>query len=433
MNSPKINQDLKEIHSYNPHAYLGECEVIDTCRACHSKLLYHFLSLGLMPKPNGFLKKEDLEKPEPFYPLDVDFCEACGMVQLKQVIKPSEMFDHYVYASSASIPMVEHLQEMADSITQRFKLTPKHLTVDIGSNDGTLLSFFKSHGVKILGIDPAQNIAAEANKAGLTTMVAFFGEAAAQKAKEQYGQADTITAANVIAHIPDWDSVFSGVRILLKDTGTFIIEFPYLLDMLENMEFDTIYHEHLTMMAVTPLSIALERNGLRLVDIEHFSIHGGSLRVFIQKKDFAEPKPSVAKYIKKEAARGITQKKTYDEFAQKVHTFRKDLIALIKKLQKEKKNVIAYGASAKGNIILNFCNLHNGLIHKMVDSTSYKHGLYTPGTHIPVITERELTEHKADFALLTAWNFAKAILKKNAAHRKRGLSFIVPIPEIKIL
>lgn len=428
-----INQDLTDISKYNPQAFIGECEEITVCRACHSTKLNTFLSLGLMPKPNGFLRKEDLKKPEPYYPLDVDFCEQCGQVQLKQVVKPSEMFDHYVYASAASTPMVTHLDEMADSIVKRFKLNSKTLAIDIGSNDGTLLSFFKKRGTQILGIDPAQNIVAEANKAGLTTMLAFFGEAAARKAKEQYGQADVITAANVIAHIPDWDSVFSGARILLKETGTFIIEFPYLVDMLDKMEFDTIYHEHLTMMAVSPLSVALERNGLKLVDVEHFTIHGGSLRVFIQKREVAQPKNSVADYIAQEKAHGITEEKTYIDFANKVYAFHDELIELVSKLTSEGKEVIAYGASAKGNIILNFCNLHSGLIHQMVDSTTYKQGLYTPGTHIPVITEKELEKRKADYALLTAWNFADAILKKNEANRQQGLKFIVPIPELTIV
>jgi len=420
--------ELNSIQEFNPQAVMGKFTRVEMCRACHSSTLHHFLSFGLMPKPNGFLTKQNLNKPERYFPLNVDFCSTCGMVQLEEVISPNELFDHYVYSSSASYPMVEHLRNLAKELVTRFSLSQKDLVLDVGSNDGTLLSVFKQLGITILGIDPAKNIAEIANAQKIPTINDFFSQVSAKKILTSHGTCKVITIVNVLAQIPDWDSLFAGVKTLLHKEGTCLIEFPYLVDTLKTFEFDTMYHEHQSMVSVHPLSIALRRHCLEIFDVKHDPIHGGSIRVFISHIGVRKICKRVDVYLDEENTIGISNPDIYSAYATKVYEIRDEMIQLLNSLIHQKKKIIGYGATAKGNVLLNFCRLNHIQISAIVDSTTFKQGLYTPGSHIPVVSESQLDKLNPDYAILTAWNFADAILKKNKQRIKKGLKFIRPYP-----
>lgn len=426
-------KELKKIREFNPQAILGKYTKVLVCRACNSKTLHHFLSFGLMPKPNGFLDKKHLHEPEQYYPLNVAYCSTCGMVQLEEIISPNELFDYYVYASSASFPMVEHLKFFASETTKRFSLTKKDLILDVGSNDGTLLSFFQQLGVSILGIDPAKNIAKVANARDIPTINDFFSQKTAKKIMQTYGTCKMMTIVNVVAQIPDWNSLFTGVKLLLRNDGVCIIEFPYLVDTLKTLEFDTMYHEHLSFVSVHSLSAVLQRHNMEVFDVEHDPIHGGSLRVYVSHTGVYTKNKKVQQYLKEEDVIGISKPQIYTLFAKKVYLIRDKMRQVILSLARGKKKIIGYGATAKGNVLLNFCRINSTQIGAIVDSTSYKQGLYTPGSHIPVVPESSLDELKADYAVLTAWNFTDAILEKNKERRKKGLKFIRPYPTPTIL
>ncbi|MFB3896701.1 MAG: methyltransferase domain-containing protein [bacterium] len=403
----------------------------NNCRICDSPNLRTFLSLGKTPLANSLLKKDVLDNPEKYYPLEVCICEKCSLVQLHHVVYPEVMFKDYVYITGASAPMKKHFTQFAISVSQKYQLDKKSLVVDIGSNDGTLLSQFMALGIPVLGIEPADNIAELANQNGIRTLNMFFNDDTAKQVVKKYGQADVIIATNVFAHVDNITNFVAGVAQLLKDSGVFIIEFPYLLNLLMNIEFDTIYHEHLSYLAIHPLVVLFDQYNMSIVDIQEKQVHGGSLRVFVQKKKGINK--ILEKYLTHEKEFGIQEYQTYTKFAKQVEQLRDDLLDLLKKLKADKKKITGYGAPAKGNTLLNYANIKTDYIDYIVDATSFKQGKYTPGTHIPIFSETKLQEELPDYCLLLAWNYLNYVLEKEKQYRNKNGKFIVPIPTPKIV
>jgi len=394
--------------------------------------LYRFLDLGTMPIPNGFVQKEDLKRREEYYPLAVFICESCWLVQLTHVIPPGIMFKNYLYIPSTSTTMLEHFKSMANELIELFKLTPADLVIDIGSNDGTLLGFFKEDELRVLGIDPASNLAQVARMRGIDTIDDFFSVKLARKVAKKYGKAKIISGTNVIAHIHDLHGLCAGVKALLAKNGVFVMEYPYLVDLLDKNEFDTIYHEHLSYFAVRPLIELLKQHGMVIFDIKRTPVHGGSIRVFAAKRGSGHKiKPSVKEFVKLEFLKKLDRREAYDEFARRVKIIKRDILEYLKRLKTQGKKIVGYGAAAKGNVFLNYCSITTRLLDYIVDSIPYKQGRYTPGTHIAIYPERKLQKDAPDYALLLAWNFADEILQKQLKYREKGGQFIITIPYLR--
>lgn len=405
---------------------------LKVCRACDSNNLLLFLQLGPTPVPNGFLKAHHRHKAESFYPLDVCFCRDCGLVQLAHVVSPNVMFKNYVYIPSTSLTMRNHFAYMAKQASKLTNANKEDLVLDIGSNDGTLLKSFRSLGMKILGVDPAENLAKKANAEKIRTINALFTKEIAEKIKRKFGEAKIITATNVVAHVHDLHNFLEGIKILLSDDGLFIVEFPYLIDLIQKIEFDTIYQEHLSYFSITPFEKLLKKHDLYLVDVQRMSIHGGSVRVFISKK-LRKSSTRVKKLLQLETRKKITDAQTYLEFGRKVDKVRHELVQLLWKLRLKNKKIVGYGASAKGNIILNYCRIGPETLDYIVDSIPYKQNKFTPGTHIPIYPEVKLLQDQPEYTLLLAWNFADEIIKKQTEYRKKGGKFILALPKLKII
>ncbi len=401
-----------------------------TCRACTGKSLKSVLSLGTTPLANAFVKKDDLGKQEHYFPLELAFCNDCGFVQLTHVVSPELLFKDYVYVSSTSPVFAAHFKELAEQATKRFRLQPGSLAVDIGSNDGILLRPFKELGMKVLGVDPAEKIAAIATKSGIETLPAFFNTQVAKEIAKKYGKANIITATSVFSHVDDLDSFVEGVKELLADDGTFMIEVYYLLEILEKNLFDTIYHEHLSYFTAKTISKLLQRLGMEAFDIYETGTHGGSLRVFAQKKGGPhQAQSSVKQLIANEDAKKLHEAQTFISFAAKIDDNKKKLRELLHELKSKGKRIAGYGAPAKGNTLLNYFQIGPETLSYIVDDSPWKQGLYTPGTHIPVVSFDELAKKKPDYILILAWNFAEPIIKKCAEFN----NFIVPVPKPQII
>lgn len=406
---------------------------VKKCRICENTNLFEFLSLESMPIPNGFLSKEELRQQEPYYPLGTYVCEDCWLVQLTHVIPAEIMFKNYLYIPSTSTTMLTHFKSFAETVVKDFHLATKDLIIDIGSNDGSLLGYFKEHEVRVLGIDPASNLAQVARLKGIDTIDDFFTEELAKKIIKEYGKAKIITATNVVAHVDNLHSLVAGVNNLLDKEGAFIPEFPYFVDLLEKNEFDTIYHEHLSYFTIRPLVRLFKQHEMYIYDIKKLPIHGGSIRVYVAKKGSAHKvKPSVTEFIKEELLRKLDKKVAYEDFGRRVKVIRRDLITYLKKLKSQGKTIVGYGASAKGNVLLNYCKIGPNLLDYVVDSISYKQGRFTPGTHIPIYPEIRLEKDNPHYALLLAWNFADEIIRKQMKYRERGGQFIITIPYLRV-
>lgn len=409
------------------------------CRACGRRNLVPVLDLGKTPPANAFLKKPPVKlrhgaSKERWFPLQVNFCKNCGMVQLAHVVDPKLLFQNYVYVSSTSPIFIRHFEELAKEITKQLKLKKDSLVVDIGSNDGILLKPFKKLGVKILGIEPAKNIARRANEDGIPTKAEFFSAKLAQKIVREYGQADLVTATNVFAHIDNLDEVIEGVKILLKPEGVFLVEVAYLVDLLKKNLFDTVYHEHVCYWAIRPLKVFAERMGMKIFRVERVPTHGGSIRVWMKlKTNKRQIKSNVANLVRQEKIWGLNKVAVYRQLARRIKQNKQSLRNLLLKLKHQRKTIVGFGAPAKGNTLLNYFKIDTAILDYIVDDSPYKQGLYTPGTHIPVVDTARIYRDKPDYVLILAWNFANQIMEAHQRYKHMGGKFIVSAPTPKIL
>jgi len=407
---------------------------LERCRICKNKKLEKILDLGEMPLANAFLDKNQLSQKEISYPLRVVWCKSCGLLQIDEIVPPEVLFKDYIYVSGTSEALRKHFEGLATEVVNNFKLNSESLVIDIGSNDGTLLKEFKKIGVKVIGVEPAVNISKIAQEKGITTVNDFFSENIARKIIKDNGKADAITATNVVAHTDDLDGLLKGVAYLLKDDGVFVIEAPYLVDLLEKVEFDTIYHEHLSYFAVCPLKRLFEEYDFKIVNIERVKIHGGTIRIFItKKKSRYNINKNVNQLVSLEIKKGLNEVTAYRKFAERVEKLKEDLVNLIQKLKSENKKVIGYGAAAKGNTLLNYYHIGPELIEFIADLSPMKQNKFTPGTHIPVYSPERIYEIKPDYMLILAWNFADEIMKQQSRFKQMGGKFIIPVPEVRII
>lgn len=404
-----------------------------SCIVCGQQAVERFLDLGSTALANKFLTKEELSKPEAKYPLRVGFCHTCGHVQLTEEVPPSAMFEDYLYVSSASDTLKSHLFDLSDIVVKRQNLGAKDLVIDIGCNDGTLLNGFKRHGVKTLGVDPAQNLADLTKNNGIERYVGFFNSKTAREILAKWGPASAMTATNTFPHIPALQDFVEGINIALAPGGAFVIEAHYLVDILEQCAFDTIYHEHISYWALGPMMYLFEKHGMQVVNAERLPLHHGQLRVTVQRKGEGAPHASVAKILESERRLGLDKIATYRQFAQKTMQLKADLQLTLKDLRDQGKRVVGYGAPAKGNTLLGFLEIGPSLIEYIADKSALKQGRFCPGVHIPVVPPDQLLKDQPDYVVLLAWNFVDEILSQQSEYVKRGGKFIVPVPAVKIL
>ena len=407
------------------------------CRYCDNDKSMKFLDLGMQALANSFLNsnsKSEIEQEEKF-PLDVYFCEKCGLVHIGTIIDPEKLFSNYIYFSSTSDAIHKHGKYLARSFKQKFNLSSDSLVIEIASNDGCVLNYFKKEGMKVLGVEPAKNIATVAIENGIPTENVFFSETTAKWIKDKYGKADIILGRNVFAHIPNIHDFVKGLCLAIKDDGIICIEAPCLLELIKNIQFDTIYHEHVSYLSLKAMENLFKRNNMKIFDVEFSPLNGGSLIYYITNntnKKFSISQ-NVLDYQKKEQLGGLYDSKTYLEFASKVNTVKTSLLSLLQDLKKNNKKIVGYGASAKGMVLLMFCGIDTQLIDYIVDKSEPKQNKYTPGSHIPVYDPKRLIEDIPDYTILIAWNLAEEIIKQQSAYAKLGGKFIVPVPVPRIV
>lgn len=403
-----------------------------TCRICHSPDIRRVLSLGTTPLADGLRRQEQLSQPEPAFPLNLAFCERCSLVQLLETVSPEILFcQDYPYYSSFSPALLQHSQENALDLMRSRGLHAGSLVVELASNDGYLLKNFVEHGIPVLGIDPAGGPARAAQKIGVPTICAFFGERLAHELVDGGKAADLIIANNVLAHVADLHGFVEGIRTLLKNDGIAVLEMPYVKDLVDHCEFDTIYHEHLCYFSMTALERLFHMHSLFLNDVQHLTIHGGSLRIYVGKAE--HPSPAARDLLQAEASLQVTRLAYYDDFAHKVGNIRNELRQLLEDLKSKGAHIAAYGAAAKGSTLINYCGIGKQLVDFVTDRNTHKQGWFMPGQHIPVVATEVLLERMPDYLLLLAWNFAEEILKQQEEYRHRGGRFIIPVPAPRVV
>ncbi len=404
------------------------------CRSCNAPLRRTFVDLGMSPLCESFLAADQLDQMEPFYPLNVRICENCLLVQLPAYVGSAEIFDEYAYFSAFSDSWVRHARRYVDAMVERYELGPGSFVIEAASNDGYLLQHVVERGIRALGIEPAANVARAAVARGVPTLVEFLGEASAAGIVAEHGRADLVVANNVFAHVPDVNDFSRGLATLLKPEGTLTIEIPHLVKLIENNQFDTIYHEHFSYYTLLTAERILSDAGLRVVGVEELQTHGGSLRLFVAQRD--DPRPvdaSVPALRERERAAGYHELTGYDGFAERVAATKRDLLEFLVDARRSGARVAAYGAPGKGNTLLNYCGIRTDLLEFAVDRNPYKHGRYTPGTHIPIFSPDELAERRPDFILILPWNLRREILEQLDYARSWGARFVVPIPHLEVI
>jgi len=404
-----------------------------SCILCQSARVEEFLDLGATALANQFIRADEINGNEPKYPLRIGFCHDCSHVQLTDSVPPGEMFDNYLYISSASDTLKGHLWELSDILVGRYGLGADDLVIDIGCNDGTLLKGFQRHGVRLLGVDPAQNLAAFTDGSGIDRYTKLFSAATAREVVEKWGPASLITATNTFPHIQQLDNFIEGLKITLKPGGAFVIEMHYLLDLIEQVAFDTIYHEHVSYWSLGPMAQLFERHGMQVVDAERVPLHHGQLRVHVQRRGEGAVQPGVAEILAQEKAAGLDRYETYVGFAERAQKIKNDLHARLATLARQGQKVAGYGAPAKGNTLLGFLEIGPELLPYIVDKSPLKQGLVTPGTHIPVVPTEQLLSDQPEYVLLLAWNFVEEIMAQQAEYLRRGGKFILPVPEVRVV
>lgn len=408
--------------------------MIQNCRLCGHQQLTQFLDLGYTPPADTFLLYEQLDEPETHYPLKVLRCDSCMFIQLSYIVPPDILYrNDYPYESSTTRTGRKHFDKFAESVVKNYNLASSDLVIDVGSNVGVLLKGFQERGCRILGIEPAENIAKIANENDIKTLSVFFSPDIAKEILSEYGKAKAITASNVFAHIDDLNAVLECLDILLDDDGIFIIEAPYLLNLLKNLEYDTIYHEHLSYLSVKPLVSFFKNNGFEIFDIQEVDIHGGSIRIFVNRQSYRSISAKVTDMISSENDGDIYSIENLILFSENVKKNRNNLMNLLYKLKSENKRIAAVSAPAKGMTLLNYCGIGTHILEFVTEKSQLKINKYTPGGHIKVLPDSALVTEEIDYALLLAWNFKDEIIGNLSEYRNLGGKFIIPIPNPTIV
>jgi SAM-dependent methyltransferase len=405
------------------------------CLFCGSRDLHSVVDLGMSPLCESYVPAERLNSMEPFYPLHAFVCGACCLVQLDEYVSREDIFTEYAYFSSYADSWVQHMKQYADMISDRLGLSPESFVVEVASNDGYLLQHFVARGIPVLGIEPAANVARVAVEKGIPTLVRFFGEATARELAAEGRLADLVAGANVLAQVPDVNDFVKGLKIILKPGGVITIEFPHLMKLIDENQFDTIYHEHFSYFSLLSSENILRKHGLVVFDVDEIPTHGGSLRIYARHAE--DPSRPVSVRVEelraRELARGYDRVESYLAFSEKVRETKRKLLEFLIEAKRQGKSIAGYGAPGKGNTLLNYCGIRTDFLDYTVDRNTYKQGKYLPGTHIPIFAPEKLRETQPDYVLILPWNFKDEIIRQNAYIREWGGKFVVPIPEVTVL
>jgi C-methyltransferase C-terminal domain/Putative zinc binding domain/Methyltransferase domain len=406
-----------------------------SCRFCGQALGKTFVDLGMSPLCESYLRADEINQREAFYPLQVFVCERCFLVQLPAYVRPADIFAEYAYFSSYSETWLTHARLYAEQMIQRFGLGPQSAVVELASNDGYLLRNFVPHGIPVLGVEPAANVASVAVQQGIPTRVAFFGRALAQQLVAEGVRPDLLIGNNVLAQVPDLNDFVAGMRALLKPGGVITLEFPHLLRLMRDNQFDTIYHEHFSYFSFIAAETIFAAHELVLFDVEELPTHGGSLRIYARHRgDAGRPVTErVVALRDREIAGGLTQIDSYGQFADQVKQTKWKLLEFLIDAKRQGKSIVGYGAPGKGNTLLNYCGIRTDFLEYTVDKNPYKHGRFTPGTHVPIFPPDRILETQPDYVLILPWNVKDEIVRQMASIRTWGGRFIVPIPEVTII
>jgi SAM-dependent methyltransferase len=402
------------------------------CRFCGNPLRARFADLGAMPLANSLLLREDLDSPETYLPLRAFVCDACFLVQLHDFVLPETIFRQYLYFSSFSATWVAHARNFVDAVTERLGLNAECFVVEVASNDGYLLQRFVELDIPCLGIEPAENVAEAARERNVPTEQLFFGKATASDIASRYTKADLLIANNVIAHVPDLNDFVGGMATLLADDGVATVEAPHFLHLLEQVQFDTIYHEHFSYISLLALENVMTRHGLEVFDVDELPTHGGSLRYYIRHVTGEAPSANVMRIRELEATAGLNRLETYDGFQERVRRIKLDLLSFLIEANKEGKTVAGYGAAAKGNTLLNYCGIDSDLVSFTVDRNPHKQGRFLPGSRIPVLDPSEILLRRPDYVLILPWNLKEEIMLEMVAIRDWGGRFVWAVPQIEV-
>jgi len=405
------------------------------CRFCKTPLEHTFVDLGMSPLCENYLKADQLNQMEPFYPLHVKVCSECFLVQLQEYVSPEHIFTEYAYFSSYSDSWLEHAAKYTEMISKRLNLGKNSLVMELASNDGYLLQYFVKKGIPVLGVEPAANVAAAAEEKGVPTLVRFFGYQAGQEMVANGQTADLVIGNNVLAQVPDLNDFISGIRIVMKPGGVATLEFPHLQRLMEENQYDTIYHEHFSYFSLTTAEKIFSAHGLVIFDVDEIPTHGGSIRIYLRHvEDVSKPiSRTLTDLRERERAANFDQIETYAGFAEQVMESKRALLDLLIRLRREGKRIAGYGAPGKGNTLLNYCGIRTDLLEFTVDRNPYKHGRFLPGTHIPIYPPTWIEESRPDYILILPWNLKTEITAQLAYAREWGAKFIVPIPVARVL
>lgn len=406
-----------------------------TCRACGAALLRTFCDLGMAPPSNAYLETQDLNHMEAFFPLHAYVCAECYLVQLEQFQNPSEIFSDYAYYSSYSESWLAHCKAYVELVVNRFGLTPASQVVEVASNDGYLLQYFKDRGIPVLGIEPAANVAKVAQEKGIPSVVRFFGAHTAQDLAAQGIKADLLLGNNVLAHVPALNDFVAGLKVLLKPSGVVTMEFPHLLRLIEENQFDTIYHEHFSYFSCLSATRVFERSGLTIFDVEELPTHGGSLRIYARhSEDGTKPLcDRMNAVLHQERRARLDTLDAYRAFSEQVKETKRGVLDFLIGVKRAGKTIVGYGAAAKGNTLLNYCGIRGDFLDYVADRSPHKQGRFLPGTHIPIVAPERIRETRPDYVLILPWNIKEEVISQNTYIREWGGQFVVPIPNVTVI